>query len=112
MNECCKVNFNGFSLLREYREQRTLCRDHVNRNTVHAWTSLLMSWLSESGVLNSKTCYFCYLIIIIIIMSGGLWNQRMNNGPAVGSPMRSREVPYAGWDQRRMNNSAAAPPGV
>ncbi len=34
----------------ESREQWTLCREHVNRNTVHARSSLLMSWLSESGV--------------------------------------------------------------
>ncbi len=33
------------------REQRTLCREHANRNTVHARSSLLMSWISESGVL-------------------------------------------------------------
>ncbi len=32
------------------REQWTLCREHVNRNTVHAWSALLTSWLSESGV--------------------------------------------------------------
>ncbi len=29
------------------REQWTLCREHVNRNTVHAWSALLTSWLSE-----------------------------------------------------------------
>ncbi len=33
---------------------RTLCREHVNRNTVHARSSLLTSWLSESGVLTKR----------------------------------------------------------
>ncbi len=28
-----------------------LCREHANRNTVHTRRSLLMSWLSDSGVL-------------------------------------------------------------
>ncbi len=36
------------------REQWTLCREHVNRNTVHAWSALLTSWLSESGVLTKR----------------------------------------------------------
>ncbi len=36
------------------REHRTLWRDHVNRNTVNARSSLLMSWLSESGVLTKR----------------------------------------------------------
>ncbi len=31
------------------REQWTLCREHVNQNTVHAWSALLTSWLSEYG---------------------------------------------------------------
>ncbi len=35
------------------REQQTLCRDHVNHNSVYAWSSLL-SLLSESGVLNKR----------------------------------------------------------
>ncbi len=41
------------------REQWTLCREHVNRNTVHAWSVIslliiLTSWLSESGVLTKR----------------------------------------------------------
>ncbi len=36
------------------REQWTLCREHINRNTVHAWSALLTSWLSESGVLTKR----------------------------------------------------------
>ncbi len=48
-----EINFNGFPLLRS-REQRTLCREHVNRNIVHARSSLLTSWLSDSGVLNKR----------------------------------------------------------
>ncbi len=48
-----EINFNRFSLLRSM-EQWTLCRDHINQNTVHAHSSLLMSWLSESGVLTER----------------------------------------------------------
>ncbi len=48
-----KVNFSGFPCS-ESREQWTLCREHVNRNTVHAWSALLTSWLSESGVLTKR----------------------------------------------------------
>ncbi len=36
------------------REQWTVCREHVNRNTVHAKSTLLTSWLSESGVLTKR----------------------------------------------------------
>ncbi len=36
------------------REQWTLCREHVNRNTVHARSSLLSSWWSESSVLTKR----------------------------------------------------------
>ncbi len=44
MNECFrnKVNFSGFPCSGS-REQWTLCREHVNRNTVHAWSALLTS---------------------------------------------------------------------
>ncbi len=35
-------------------EQRTLCREHINRNTVNARSSLLTSWLSDSGVLTKR----------------------------------------------------------
>ncbi len=48
-----KVNFSGFPCSGS-REQWTLCREHVNRNTVHAWSALLTSWLSESGVLTKR----------------------------------------------------------
>ncbi len=48
-----EVNFNGFPCSGS-REQWTLCRDHVNRNTVHARSSLLTSRLSESGVLTKR----------------------------------------------------------
>ncbi len=34
-------------------------REHVNWNTVHARSSLLTNWLSESGVLTSETCKIC-----------------------------------------------------
>ncbi len=50
-------NFNGFPCSGR-REQWTLCREHVNRNTVHAWSALLTSWLSESGVLTRETCKY------------------------------------------------------
>ncbi len=36
------------------KEQWTLCREHVNRNTVHARSALLTSWLYESGVLTKR----------------------------------------------------------
>ncbi len=29
------------------RERWTLCGEHVNRNTVHAWSALLTRWLSD-----------------------------------------------------------------
>ncbi len=45
------------------------------------------------------------------MQSGGLWNQRRNNGP-VGSPRRNREVPNPGWDQWRTNNSPGWNKGV
>ncbi len=48
-----EVNFSGFPCSGS-REQWTLCREHVNRNTVHAWSALLTSWLSESGVLTKR----------------------------------------------------------
>ncbi len=48
-----EVNVNGFSCLGS-REQWTLCREHVNRNTVHSWNFLLMSWWSESGVFKQQ----------------------------------------------------------
>ncbi len=48
-----EVNFSGFPCSAS-REQWTLCREHVNRNTVHAWSALLTSWLSESGVLTKR----------------------------------------------------------
>ncbi len=41
------------------REQRTLCREHVNRNTVHSSNSLLMSWLWELGVLTKRDMQIC-----------------------------------------------------
>ncbi len=42
-------DFNGFPCSGG-REQWTLCREHVNRNTVHARSAPLTSRLSESGV--------------------------------------------------------------
>ncbi len=36
------------------RSNGSLCREHVNRNTVHSWSALLTSWLSESGVLTKR----------------------------------------------------------
>ncbi len=44
-----ELNFNRFPCSGS-RERWTLCREHVTRNTVHARSSLLTSWLSESGV--------------------------------------------------------------
>ncbi len=38
MNECSEIKQTSGS-----REQWTLCREHVNRNTVHAWSALLTS---------------------------------------------------------------------
>ncbi len=55
------------------REQWTLCREHVNRNTVHAWRALLTSWLSESGVLTKRD--------MLNMQSGGRedWNWELLN---------------------------------
>ncbi len=50
----CEVNFKRFPMLREKGAQWRLCRDPINRNTVHSWSSLLTSWLSELGVLNKR----------------------------------------------------------
>ncbi len=49
-----EVNYNGFPLLREKGAMDTVYREHVNWNTVQARSTLLMSWLSESGVLTFK----------------------------------------------------------
>ncbi len=48
------VNVPKWNKFQGSREQRTLCREHVNRNTVHSLSSLLTSWLSESGVLTKR----------------------------------------------------------
>ncbi len=48
-------------------EQWTLCREHVNRNTVHARSALLTSWLSESGVLTKRD--------MLKMQSGGIENR-------------------------------------
>ncbi len=54
----CTTSKDGFLLYHELyisavlnSSPWTLCREHVNRNTVRAWSALLTSWLSESGVL-------------------------------------------------------------
>ncbi len=54
INECSevKVNFRRLSPAQGVGRQWTLCREHVNRNTVHSWSALLTSWLSESGCVN------------------------------------------------------------
>ncbi len=52
------------TLVRAWRRW-TLCREHVNGNTVHAWSALLTSWLSESGVLKRD---------MQNMQSGGDWN--------------------------------------
>ncbi len=52
------------TLIRAWRRW-TLCREHINGNTVHAWSALLTSWLSESGVLKRD---------MQNMQSGGDWN--------------------------------------
>ncbi len=55
MNECFEVKKTSTDFpCSGSREQWTLCRDHVNRNTVHARSTLLTSRLSESGVLTRR----------------------------------------------------------
>ncbi len=55
MNECSEVKLTSADFpCWGSREQWTLCREHVNRNTVHSWSALLTSWLSESGVLTKR----------------------------------------------------------
>ncbi len=55
MNECSEVNKTSTDFpCSGSRKQWTLCRNHIKRNTVHARSSLLMSWLSESGVLTKR----------------------------------------------------------
>ncbi len=59
-----EVNYNRFPCSGS-REQWTRCREHVNRNTVHARSALLTSWLSESGVLTKRD--------LQNMQSGGAW---------------------------------------
>ncbi len=68
------------------REQWTLCREHVNRNTVHAWSALLTSWLSESGVLTKRDM------------------QNMQSGGARGQELRTSDVEqqYFFFDPQRV----------
>ncbi len=55
VNECSEVKYTSTDFpCSGSREQRTRCRDHINQNTVHARSSLLTSWLSESGVLTKR----------------------------------------------------------
>ncbi len=55
INECSEVKLTSTDFpCSGSREQWTLCREHVNRNTVHARSALLTSWLSESGVLTKR----------------------------------------------------------
>ncbi len=58
--------FNGFPVLREKGAMDTMyIWDHVNRNTVHARSSLLTSWWSESGMLTKRHMQN--------MQSGGTW---------------------------------------
>ncbi len=44
MNECSEIRQTSSDFpCSGSSEQWTLCREHVNRNTVHAWTALLTS---------------------------------------------------------------------
>ncbi len=56
MNECSEMKQTSADFTCSgSREQWTLCREHVNRkNTVHAWSALLTSRLSESSVLTKR----------------------------------------------------------
>ncbi len=55
MNECSEVKKTSTDFpCSGSREQRTLCRNNVNRYTVYARSTLLTSRLSESGVLTKR----------------------------------------------------------
>ncbi len=54
MNECSEVKKTSTDFPAQGVGNNTRCRDHINRNTVHARSSLLTSWLSESGVLTKR----------------------------------------------------------
>ncbi len=75
MNECSEVKQTSTDFpCSGSREQWTLCRKHVNRNTFHVRNTRLTSWLSESGVLTKRNM------------------QNMQRGGARGLELRTAEL--------------------